>query len=121
MSPGSFLALQCPVCDRVKIFKGFFDTPERCPACGFFFMRETGYFLPHVVIGYAATVAASLGSWPLMHYVLGITSPTLTLTVMVSVAVLFGIWSLRYAKMLWLVIDLKIHPPVKEDFLPRGR
>ncbi len=121
MTLGGFLALRCPVCDRVKIFKSLFDTPERCPACGFFFMRESGYFLPHVVIGYAATVAASLGSWPLMRYGFGITSPAVTLSVMVSVAVLTGTWSLRYAKMLWLVIDLKIHPPVKEDFLPRGR
>jgi hypothetical protein len=33
----------------------------------------------------------------------------------------FGMWSLRYAKMLWLMLDLKIHPPVKEDFERRGR
>jgi uncharacterized protein (DUF983 family) len=121
MSLRNFLALRCPVCKKGKIFEGYFDTPERCPACGFFFMREAGYFLPHVPIGYIVTVGASLGSWPLLTYVFGVTSAVVTLTVMVLVAIFFGVWSLRYAKMLWLVIDLKIHPPVKEDFETRGR
>jgi hypothetical protein len=34
---------------------------------------------------------------------------------------MFGLWSIRYAKMLWLAIDLTIHPSVLEDFEARGR
>jgi hypothetical protein len=56
-----------------------------------------------------------------MRYVFGIRSAALTLTVMVSVAVLFGIWFLRYSKALWLAIDLTLHPPASEDFESRGR
>ena len=84
-------------------------------------MRESGYFLPHVPIGYAFTVLVSLGSWPFMRYVLGIQSAALTLSVMVSVAVLFGVWFVRYSKALWLAIDLALHPPASEDFESRGR
>jgi hypothetical protein len=84
-------------------------------------MRETGYFLPHVAIGYGATVLVALGCWPVMKYLLKIESPTITLSVMVIVAMLFGIWFVRYSKALWLALDLTIHPPAQEDFKSRGR
>ena len=117
----SLLRLRCPICGVGKLFRGYFDSPERCPECGYYFMRESGYFLPHVAIGYGATVLVALGCWPLMRYVFRIESPAITLGVMVSVALLFGIWSVRYSKALWLALDLTIHPPASEDFKSRGR
>ena len=84
-------------------------------------MRESGYFLPHVPIGYGFTVAVALGAWPLMRYVFGIQSNAAILTTMVAAGILFGVWFLRYAKMLWLALDLTLHPPTSEDFQPRGR
>ena len=116
-----FIALRCPVCEKGKLFRGYFDSPERCPECGYYFMREAGYFLPHVPIGYGATVLLSLGSWPFMVYVLGIDSYWITLSVMAAIAVFFGVWFIRYSKMLWLAIDLHFHPPVAEDFNRRNR
>src|SRR5262245_35220975 len=89
---GALLRLRCPVCGKGRLFRGYFDNPLRCPDCGYFFMREGGYFLPHVPIGYAFTVLASLGSWPLLRFVLGIQNAAITLTIMVAVAILFGIW-----------------------------
>ena len=84
-------------------------------------MRESGYFLPHVAIGYAVTVLASLGCWPLMRYVFGIENAAITLGVMIAVAVLFGVWFVRYSKVLWLALDLTLNPPQSEDFEARGR
>ena len=84
-------------------------------------MRESGYFLPHVAIGYGATVLVALSVWPLMQYVFGVHSDALILTTMVVTGVLFGVWFLRYAKMLWLALDLTLHPPAAEDFQARGR
>ena len=84
-------------------------------------MRENGYFLPHVPIGYAVTVFVALISWPILRYGFGVQSDALILTAMIGSAVGFGIWFLRYAKMIWLLIDLTIHPPVREDFKSRGR
>jgi hypothetical protein len=84
-------------------------------------MRETGYFLPHVVIGYGVTVLVALGCWPVMKYVVKIESPTITLSVMVITALLFGIWFVRYSKAIWLALDLTIHPPSRDDFTSRGR
>jgi hypothetical protein len=84
-------------------------------------MRESGYFLPHVVIGYGFTILASLGSWPFLYFVLGIRNAAVTLTVMITVAVLFGVWFIRYSKVLWLALDLTLNPPASDDFEPRGR
>ena len=121
MKLGALLRLRCPICGKGKLFRSYFDSPERCASCGFFFMRESGYFLPHVAIGYAVTVLVSLGSWPLMRYVFGIRNPAVTLGVMIAVAVLFGVWFVRYSKVLWLALDLTLNPPESEDFESRGR
>jgi len=121
MRYSSLLRLRCPVCGEGKLFQGYFDNPVRCPACGYYFMRESGYFLPHVPIGYAATVIVALGSWPVLRYLLGVRSEAVTLTVMITVAVVFGIWFVRYSKVIWLAIDLTMHPPAAEDFESRGR
>lgn len=121
MTLRGLLTLRCPVCEGTKIFQGFFDTPKRCPACGYFFSRESGYFLPHVAIGYGATVLVTLAVWPVLRYIFRIESDAVILTSMIVVALVFGIWFIRYAKMLWLIVDLAIHPPVREDFQPRGR
>jgi hypothetical protein len=84
-------------------------------------MRETGYFLPHVPIGYAFTVLAALAAWAVLYYIGGVRSAALTLSIMVAVAVCFGVWFIRYSKALWLAIDLTLHPPHAEDFESRGR
>src|SRR5215831_11917727 len=118
---GALLRLKCPVCGKGKLFRGYFDNPFRCPSCGYFFMREGGYFLPHVAIGYAFTAFASLGSWPLLRFVFGIENAAITLTIMITVAIFFGIWFIRYSKILWLALDLTLRPPTSEDFEERGR
>lgn len=112
--------LRCPVCEKGQLFKGYLDTPTKCPVCGFYFMRETGYFLPHAPIGYLATVGAAFSMWPILRFA-GVDSDAMVLGSMVTVGVLFGLWFNRYAKMLWMLLDLTLHPPVKEDFEARGR
>src|SRR5215510_5332634 len=117
----TILRLRCPVCENARIFHGYFDTPNRCPFCGYFFMRETGYFLPHVAIGYGATVLAALAVWPFLQYAVGVRSDWIILASMIAVGLGFGAWFVRYAKMLWIMIDLWLHPPTQEDFESRGR
>ena len=117
----SILTLQCPVCGQGKIFNSLLDTPEQCPSCKYFFMRESGYYLPHYAIAYPATAAAALGTWPILKYIVGVKSDNLTLAGMILVGALFGMWFIRYAKMMWLIVDLTIHPPSREDFEQRDR
>jgi hypothetical protein len=117
----ALLRLKCPICGKCELFQGYFDNPSRCKCCGYFFMRESGYFLPHVPIAYAFTTLLSLASWPLLRFVFGIESAAITLTTMVAIAIFFGIWFLRYSKALWLALDLSVSPPTAEDFAERGR
>jgi hypothetical protein len=121
MKLANLLTLRCPVCDKGKIFKGFLDTPERCPECGFYFMRETGYFLPHAPISYLLIVGAAAIMWALLRYVFNVESDAIVLSSIVAFGVAVGFWTNRHAKMLWLVFDLWLHPPTQEDFESRGR
>ena len=121
MKLANLLRLRCPVCSKGRIFHGYLDTPERCPECGFYFMRETGYFLPHAPISYLVIVATAALMWVLLRFIYYVESDAVVLSAMLTIAVGFGLWSNRYAKMIWLAIDLTIHPPTKEDFESRGR
>ena len=84
-------------------------------------MRETGYFLPHAPINYLGIVLAALITWLVLHFILGVESDWIVLTSIVVVPALFAVWSNRYAKMIWLMFDLWLHPPTSEDFQSRGR
>ena len=84
-------------------------------------MRETGYFLPHAAIVYLSIVGAAAVVWFVLRYVMRITSDGLVLASIIVIPVLFGLWSNRYAKMIWMGIDLWLHPPTREDFEQRGR
>ena len=117
----TFLKLLCPVCGKGKIFRGYLDTPERCPECGYYFMRETGYFLPHAPISYLAIVFVAFLVWVVVRLVMGVESDFIVLSSILVVPLLFAFWSNRYAKMAWLVFDLWLHPPTQEDFEARGR
>jgi hypothetical protein len=121
MKLGNLLRLRCPVCSKGKIFHGYLDTPARCPECGFYFMRETGYFLPHAPISYLFIVAAAAVMWVLLRYVFSVESDAIVLSSMVAFGVAFGFWTNRHTKMLWMGFDLWLHPPTKEDFESRGR
>jgi hypothetical protein len=39
----------------------------------------------------------------------------------IGVSVVFPIWFFRYARALWMCLDLYLNPPVNEDFESRGR
>src|SRR5262245_61131427 len=105
----SILTLSCPVCGQGRLFNSLLDTPEQCPRCRYFFMRETGYYLPHYAIAYPPTVAVALLVWPILQYVFGVQSNAIILSAMILAGIVFGFWFIRYAKMIWLVIDLTIH------------
>ena len=84
-------------------------------------MRETGYFLPHAPISYVAIVFVAFLAWVVVRLVMGVESDFIVLSSILVIPALFAFWSNRYSKMLWLAIDLWLHPPTQEDFEPRGR
>jgi uncharacterized protein (DUF983 family) len=115
------LTLRCPVCSRGHVFRGWFDAARRCTECGFFFSRESGYFLGSVYLGYGATLAVVLPSWFLLSRVLGMGWDFRVLAILLPIVLVFPIWFFRYSRMLWMALDLWLNPPVLEDFQARGR
>ena len=102
---GRGLRLRCPACGEGRLFKGFFRMELACLSCGLDFRRESGYYVGAMYINYGLTAVIMLAvgipladkvsraalSWPLGTF-----------------AVLFPLWFFRYARSLWLGIDLYI-------------
>ena len=115
------IRLRCPICVKGRVFRGLFETRGHCDNCGYYFSRDSGYFSGAVFFGYGATIAVSLASWPFLRYVLAIESDRAILATMIVLGIGFPVWFLRYARMLWMAMDLYLNPPVSEDFEARGR
>ena len=115
------IRLRCLVCLEGRVFEGFLESRRRCSRCGYFFSRESGYFLGSAYVGYAATVAVAIGIWLVLGYAMGLGWSGIVLTVLVCVVLIFPFWFFRYSRMIWMALDVYLNPPVQEDFEPRGR
>jgi len=113
--------LRCPVCLEGRVFRDLYNARRNCERCGFFFSRESGYFLGSVYLGYGATLALALVLWFLLSRVFGMGWDLRVLIVLLAFVLVFPIWFFRYARMLWMALDLYLNPPVSEDFDARGR
>ena len=113
------LRLRCPICLEGKVFRGPLATRRRCEHCGYYFSRESGYFLGSVYFGYGATLFVVLAAWLVTAYVFRLESDIFVLAILIATAVAFPLWFFRYSRMLWMGLDLYLNPPVKEDFAER--
>ena len=113
--------LRCLVCLEGQVFDGFFRSLRCCGHCGYFFARESGYFLGSAYIGYGATIGVVFGAWVVLSYMMGLGWDWIVLVVLLSVGSVFPLWFFRYSRMLWMALDVYLNPPVQEDFEPRGR
>ncbi len=113
--------LKCPVCLEGPVFKDRFNAHQKCPGCGFYFSRESGFWAGSTYFGYGATVfvAGAVGLILGLVFGLGWTLPVLAAVIVV--AIVFSLWFFPYARVIWLSLDLYLNPPVTEDFEGRGR
>ena len=107
------LLLRCPVCGQGKIYSGVFKTYDNCPACGFQFEREPGYYTGAMAANLVLTeflltaVAVPLALTPSIPLVPLIAFGTL-------LAILFPLICYRHTKSLWMAFDHLIHPVSNE-------
>ena len=113
--------LKCPVCLQGSVFKDRFNALQKCPQCGFYFSRESGFWAGSTYFGYGATVFVAGGVGVILGFVFGLGWTVPVLAAVVIVAIVFPIWFFPYAREIWLVLDLYLNPPVTEDFQGRGR
>ncbi len=108
------LRQRCPVCGRGKIFSGIFKTYERCPACGFAFEREPGY--------YTGAMAVNLVVSELLIVIIAVplaASQAVSVTILIilgcTIPILLPLIFYRPTKSLWMSFDHFIHPTNNTD------
>ena len=115
------IRLRCPICLEGRVFDNLLNARRECAHCGYFFERESGYFLGSVYFGYGATLVVAIATWFLFARVFALGWHNVVLFILLTVVVFFPIWFFRYSRMLWIALDLYLNPPVSEDFQDRGR
>jgi uncharacterized protein (DUF983 family) len=107
---GRALMRRCPYCGGGPIFKGWFTLRERCPHCGTRYAAEDGYFLGAYPINLVLTslIAVAVVIW----LIAGTDLSVLQMQIL-AVVIVVGLPLLLYpySLLLWMSIDLVLHPP----------
>jgi uncharacterized protein (DUF983 family) len=113
-------ALRCPACGKGGPFDGLLSMRPHCPACGYRFERETGYFLGSIYFNYGVTGGSAVAGYLLLDALFSLRFwQQMCLWIPWSLALPF--WFHRYARSLWMAMDHGVSPPVEEDFVVRSR
>ncbi len=112
------LKRSCPYCGGGHVFKGWFTLKERCPHCNTLVEHEEGFFLGSYVINIGVTelITVLIVVW----LIAGTDLSVLQMQIYgVALAILMPILFYPFALLLWVALDLAIHPP--GDFSRRVR
>jgi len=102
-----------------KPFVGILNVHDHCSVCGYRFRRETGYFVGSFYFNYAATAGIAVAGYLGLEIFLGLTFRA-QIGIWLAFTVVFPFWFLRYARGLWMALDLAIAPPEESDFVTPG-
>jgi uncharacterized protein (DUF983 family) len=101
---------RCPWCGGARVFASWFELKPNCPACGYRFEREEGYWVGAMIVvtGLIYVVFAVL-----MLGVIAFTHPdvpwTPLLVVALALMVVVPVLAYPLAKLLWIAVDLLVH------------
>lgn len=114
---GRAIRRRCPYCGASGVFDGWSLKP-RCPACNTLYEYEDGYFLGSYVVNLGVTELITVGIvvWLIAGTDLGVLEMQIY---GVALAVLLPILFYPLALLLWVALDISIHPP--GDFSQRVR
>ncbi len=109
---------QCPYCGAGGVFKGWFTLKKRCPGCNTLYEHEEGYFLGSYAINLVFTELLTVGI--IVWLIAGTELSVLQMQLFgVALAVSMPILFYPLALLLWVALDISIHPP--GDFSHRAR
>jgi uncharacterized protein (DUF983 family) len=103
------LRLRCPVCSDGRLFRNWLRMHERCASCGLDFDRGPGYYLGSIYINYGLTAVLVTAGYLALFFT-DTLSPTMRLVLLGGFCLVFPLWFFRYARSLWLALDLYIDP-----------
>jgi uncharacterized protein (DUF983 family) len=116
-TPGSSLGtqlwraagLRCHVCGQGRLFRGWFRMHERCENCGFRFERSPGFWLGSIFVNYGLTALIVTGAYFALFFTEAL-QPDWIVRLLLLFCVLFPLWFFRYARSIWIAIDLYFDP-----------
>jgi uncharacterized protein (DUF983 family) len=103
------LRLRCPVCGQGRLFRNWFRMFEKCEQCGLKFDRGPGYYLGSIYVNYGLTAAIVIAGFMTL-FLTDTLSPEWRLGLLTAFCFLFPLWFFRYARSLWLAMDLYFDP-----------
>jgi uncharacterized protein (DUF983 family) len=106
---GRSIRLRCPVCGRGRLFRNWFRMFEKCADCGLKFDRGPGYYLGSIYFNYGLTAALVIAGFMTL-FLTDTLSPEARLAVLAVFCFLFPLWFFRYARSLWLAMDMYFDP-----------
>ncbi|MCH2373215.1 MAG: hypothetical protein MK538_03465 [Planctomycetes bacterium] len=109
------LRLRCPVCGEGRPYTGLLNMRRDCEKCRFHFEREYGYFLGSIYLNYGPTaILLTVVFFSLLGFFdLRLVHQWPFLLVL---AIGFPLLYYRYARLLWLSLDLRFNPPQRREF-----
>ncbi|MFM8289527.1 MAG: DUF983 domain-containing protein [Planctomycetaceae bacterium] len=109
-SLGRALRLRCPRCGEGTLFQGLLRMHPRCTGCGLRFEREAGFFLGSIYLNYGLTALFNTVTWVVLRFGMGLPAIYI-LPGLLLFSLLFPLFFHRYARALWLNLDLQFNPP----------
>lgn len=107
---------RCPRCGEAGAFASWSRLHEWCPACGFAFEREHGYWVGAVIVNTTVTfalflvvfVGGMLIAWPSVPW-----TPLFVATVLIMLVVPIGFYP--WSKAIWMAFELSFHQLEPEE------
>ncbi len=103
------LRLRCPVCGQGKLFRGWFTMYDDCSYCHFRYERSPGFWLGSIYANYGLTALIVTGAFFALFFTEALPEEW-TKGLLLAFSLLFPLWFFRYARGIWLAIDVYFDP-----------
>jgi len=107
--------LRCPACGGGRLFRGWFRMHEHCRRCGFRFERGPGYWLGSIYANYGLTALIVTAAYFALYFSEALSERAI-LWLLAVFCFGFPLWFFRYARGLWIALDVYFDPPGSEEF-----
>ncbi|HEX8732491.1 MAG TPA: hypothetical protein VF725_10585 [Ktedonobacterales bacterium] len=102
------IRLRCERCGVGRLFRHGYTMYESCPACGWVFEREQGYWTGSMAINLTVTeLLIVIGIFPPM---LARAPLPLTIGIGLALAILTPLLFFFHSRALWMAVDFMLHP-----------
>jgi uncharacterized protein (DUF983 family) len=102
----AIFAQRCPRCLQGRVFRGLVTMNETCPACGYRFEREPGYFLGAMYASYFLAVpVVGLLTWAINVWLVPQWSLEKAIFLATPPFLLLVPFIFRYSRVIWMHID----------------